>query len=131
MPRVAFARAVRDIRRLALNDISDGIGSELHEIAEESNVSLLVEDAAIPVHPGLQLFPKELQDKWKLFGGEDFELVGTVSQADWPDIQHIADKVNVKVTLIGSAGIPDEHPVYLRKNGKIKVLPKEGYTHLK
>lgn len=131
VPRVAFARALGSIKRLALNDISDGLGNEVHEIAEGSHVSIMLEDKKIPVHPGLAAFPRELQEKWKYFGGEDFELVGTVAKRDWKKVQLAAEKLNLEVTEIGHVINKDEHAVYLKKNGIIDKLQKEGYTHLK
>ena len=130
-PRVTFANSLGSIKRLALNDISDGLGNEVHEIAEESCVSIILEDEKVPVHPGLAAFPAELQQKWKYFGGEDFELVGTVAKKDWQTIQQKAEKLNLRVTEIGHVANKDEHAVYLYKNGNINRLPKEGYTHLK
>ena len=37
--------------RVALNDISDGIASELNEIAIASDVDIEIDDALIPTHP--------------------------------------------------------------------------------
>lgn len=130
-PRVTFSNSLRSIKRLALNDISDGIGNEVHEIAEESGVSIVLEDEKVPTHPGLATFPAELQQKWKYFGGEDFELVGTVAKKDWQTVQQKAEKLNLRVTAIGHVMNKDEHAVYLDKNGNINKLSKEGYTHLK
>lgn len=130
-PRVHFAQALKSIERVALNDISDGIGSELHEIAEASNISIRINDEQIPVHPNLLRFFSEFEEKWKYFGGEDFELVGTVAAQDWSQVQLAAKKFNLPVTAIGDVIIQEENPVYVKKGDKISPLKKEGYTHLR
>src|SRR5699024_472681 len=58
-PRVDFSQRLAPLKRLALNDISDGIANELHEIANSSDVSIEIEDGAIPISDGLRLFTEE------------------------------------------------------------------------
>ncbi|MEN2768048.1 thiamine-phosphate kinase [Ornithinibacillus xuwenensis] len=131
-PRVEFSLALHPIVRLCLNDISDGIGSEANEIAEASQVSILIEEERLPVHHNLKQFEDSLQYKWKLFGGEDYELIGTVSKKDWDQVQAIAEQLHIRVTKIGlvtSKSATAE--VYLKsKNGRIERLDKKGYNHL-
>src|SRR5690625_5716996 len=74
--RIKFAQSLTSIDRLALNDISDGIISEAAEIATESKVDIVIDESLIPISEHFYQFDKTLQRKWKLFGGEDFELLG-------------------------------------------------------
>ena len=133
-PRVAFSQALTDIKRVSLNDISDGIVNELYEIAEASNVNLLIEDALMPVHKSLAQFTEELTKQWVYFGGEDFELVGTAAETDWETIKRIGKQTNTKVTKIGYVNndiYEKRGNVYLKINNEVKLLKKEGYIHLK
>lgn len=130
-PRINFANGLKNIKRVALNDISDGVGSELHEIAEASDISVQITDELIPIHPELKHFPRDLQERWKYFGGEDFELVGTVSEEEWRFVQQAANKLKLPVTAIGNVIMKGESPVYLRRNGRTSPLEKLGYTHLR
>ncbi|MHA6252999.1 thiamine-phosphate kinase [Oceanobacillus sp. CAU 1775] len=130
-PRIEFARALQQLERVSLNDISDGIASEAHEIAEASGVSIILEDKAIPIHKGLEDFSRDQQDKWKLFGGEDFELLGTTAKENWSSIKDVAEKWNVQVTEVGYVKDKKEHFVYIENDGSVKALAKAGYTHLK
>lgn len=132
-PRVTFSTALQDIDRLSLNDISDGIANELYEIAEDSNVTITINDELIPIHPELKQFSLEKQNEWKYFGGEDFELVGTVSPDDWLRIEQIAEKISLQVTKIGKVTYNNESngQVFLIKNDKKFLLKKDGYIHLK
>lgn len=130
-PRIHFAKQLQPLKRLALNDISDGLANELHEIAESSDVVIEIDDHAIPLSRGLQTFPKHEQDTYKYFGGEDFELVGTVCKNDFPFVKKVAEKLRVNITEIGSVSYNRERngKVFVTKNGRVERLRKLGYVH--
>lgn len=131
MPRIEFGRGLSRLKRIALNDVSDGVANEAHEIAVASQVSIVLNDDLIPVHPSYTEFPFEFQSKWKYFGGEDFELLGTVPKVDWPFVQNVAKELTLKITAIGSVIEKDEENVYLKQSQIYEPLNKAGYTHLK
>lgn len=130
-PRVEFARALLPLKRVALNDISDGISNELHEIATSSGVTLIIEDAKIPLSEGLMQFPRNKRDAWKLFAGEDFELLGTVPKEDFAFVKEIGRKLSVKVTEIGyvTYNRQGRGQVFIKKAGRLERLKKLGYVH--
>lgn len=130
-PRVSFAKELRPIERVALNDVSDGIANELHEIAASSDVTIEINDTSIPVSDGLRMFSAEEQYEFKYFGGEDFELVGTVAEADFPSVRKIGEKLAVTVTEIGRVTYDIERngKVFIHQGGKTTRLPKHGYVH--
>lgn len=133
-PRVKFSNHLLNLERVALNDISDGIANELAEIAAASGVAIEIQDDMIPMSEGLHQFPKELQDQWKYFGGEDYELVGCVSEKEWPLLVEAAHTTNTKITHIGQVQSDPTHEGTVWKvntMGKREILPKKGYTHLK
>lgn len=131
-PRAKFADMLCDLKRLSLNDISDGIANEAAEIAEASNVDIVLNADQIPVSPLLSQFPSELQHEWKYFGGEDFELLGTVSQRNWNTVKLLALKVQLPITKVGKVHCATgSGQVYLEKNGQRMLLDKKGYTHLR
>ena len=132
-PRVSFIKELSAVPRLSLNDISDGIGSEATEIAEASNVTIHLRDEEIPIHPSFQNFTEEQQREWKLFGGEDFELVGTVPEKDWILVQKAAEKTGIEVSRIGYVKDKAETNgrVVLETGAAREILKKSGYTHLK
>lgn len=132
-PRVAFAKELQQLTRVSLNDISDGIGNEAAEIAEASQASIYLHYEKLPYTKELELFSEDLQRQWKLFGGEDFELVGTASKDDWPFIVNAAKKTNTKVSKIGYVEEKElvKGKVFLLENNHKTLLKKSGYTHLK
>ncbi|WP_040513391.1 thiamine-phosphate kinase [Gracilibacillus halophilus] len=133
LPRVNFIQATGNIKRMALNDISDGISNEANEIAEASHVALRINEKAIPYHIGITDFPKEKQQQWLLSGGEDFELLGTVSPNEWEKLVSIAEKTNTKITKIGEVFHHDRYngSVLINNGSSSVILDKSGYTHLR
>ncbi|MFC4025486.1 thiamine-phosphate kinase [Oceanobacillus longus] len=132
-PRVDFSSKLNNISRLALNDISDGIASEANEIAEASSVTITLVDELLPTSTNFNQFPADLQYKWKLYGGEDFELMGTVSKEEWNEVKRIAELTNTMVSKIGYVSAADPvGRVFLKQNhNKDIILEKKGYVHLK
>ncbi|WP_249871590.1 thiamine-phosphate kinase [Oceanobacillus saliphilus] len=132
-PRVTFANKLIDLSRIAFNDISDGIASEANEIAETSHVTIILNEETLPTSDSYDQFPLELQNQWKLYGGEDFELLGTIASEDWEVLKKIAHLTNTKVTRIGYvAETKRDGQVILKSNRKNDIiLEKKGYRHLK
>ncbi|QKY71222.1 thiamine-phosphate kinase [Lentibacillus sp. CBA3610] len=130
--RVDFASELETLSNITLNDISDGIASEANEIAEASQKNLTIFEDKLPVSANFHQFNEEQQYKWKLYGGEDFELMGTVSKSEWELLKEMADRTKTPVTEVGyvSNSMNNEHNVWLvdRYNQK-KQLEKKGYTH--
>src|SRR5690625_419551 len=133
-PQIDFANALSGINRLSSNDISDGLANEAREIAEASKVTINLLDEAIPTSSNFNQFSLSLQHQWKYFGGEDFELMGTVAEGEWARVEETAEKTNTLITKVGNVTLNehDKHgEVYLFQGVKKQVLKKEGYTHLK
>ncbi|MFD1363442.1 thiamine-phosphate kinase [Lentibacillus salinarum] len=132
--RVDFASELENLSRVTLNDISDGIANEANEIAEDSHVNLTVYEEKLPVSQNYNQFPESQQSKWQLYGGEDFELLGTVPSQDWDELKDIADRTQTPVTEVGyvSKNTDNGHYVWLVDRQQTnKLLEKKGYTHLK
>ncbi|PAV27688.1 thiamine-phosphate kinase [Virgibacillus profundi] len=131
-PRVDFAKSLDRLPRVSLNDISDGIASEASEIAEASGVNITLNALKIPVADSYDQFSEDLQHHWKFYGGEDFELMGTIPGSDWAEVQKLADQSQVRITEIGYVTMDHENGnVFLEKNNEKKQLQKRGYNHLK
>lgn len=128
-PRVDFALKLENIPRLALNDISDGIANEASEIAEASGVSITLTFEKLPTSESFGQFKKEQQRNWILFGGEDFELIGTVSKKNWSFVKQAAKQTNTQLTEIGYVDT-SKHFVYLQEGNERMPLDKKGYTHI-
>ncbi|TCT18954.1 thiamine-phosphate kinase [Melghiribacillus thermohalophilus] len=132
-PRVWFSRKLKQLDRVCLNDISDGISSEANEIAEASGVDLHIDYSQLPMHPQLKKLSETNQKKFVLAGGEDFELIGTISEHNWSVVEEAARQTNTIVKKIGFVRrkVAAEGQVFLYENGKKQVLKKQGYIHLR
>ena len=81
----------------AMMDISDGVGSDLRHILDESGVGAVIDTEALPTSMQMEEFCKRYGfDKVEtaLCGGEDYELLFTVSEEAEPTL-------DVKHTVIG------------------------------
>ncbi|MGN8647969.1 thiamine-phosphate kinase [Gracilibacillus sp. HCP3S3_G5_1] len=133
MPRVSFINQCSHIKRMALNDVSDGIANEANEIAKASDKTLIIDYHKVPSHPQLSDFSPEQRFNWVMSGGEDFELIGTVSERDWEQVRKIAQQTDIDISAIGVVQNDKKKngTVWLRHHDELKKLEKSGYTHLR
>lgn len=110
-----------------MNDISDGLASELHEIAAASSVTIEIEEQLLPVHPDLPEADSEWK-KWVLFGGEDFELVGTVSQQEWISLLDYCTQSGIPIAKIGAVSERKEACVLLTANDHRQIVLEKKDT---
>jgi thiamine-monophosphate kinase len=116
--------------RVSLNDISDGLASEAYEIAEASAVSLVIDYDKIPKSKALNHFPEHQQQEWILYGGEDFQLIGTTDKEAWEEIQPQFKQAKLRITEIGEV---ENGPVSVKlvQNGQCRPIEKKGYNHFR
>ena len=80
-------------------DISDGLSSEVIHLCKQSGVGCDLYEEKIPLDPQVISTCEEFNidsTTIALSGGEDYELLMTISQADYPKI-----KGNPNLTVIG------------------------------
>ncbi|AXT18444.1 thiamine-phosphate kinase [Flavobacteriaceae bacterium AU392] len=88
-----------DVKPTAMIDISDGLSSEILHLCKQSNVGCDLYEDKIPLDPQVISTCEEFKidsTTIALNGGEDYELLMTVSQEDYPKI-----KANPNFTVIG------------------------------
>ncbi|OIS56105.1 thiamine-phosphate kinase [Bacillus subtilis] len=129
-PRVSVGRLCSSMNRAALNDISDGLASELNEIAEASCVSIEIDESMLPIHSDLPKLHRNWKE-WALFGGEDFELTGTVSNDEWEVLKQKCETHQLPITKIGHVREKTESNVILKTDNGLRILEKKGYNHFK
>ncbi|WP_449538597.1 thiamine-phosphate kinase [Ferdinandcohnia sp. Marseille-Q9671] len=127
-PRVEIGRLLSVLERVSLNDISDGLASEANEIAKASKVSIIIDQDKLPLHEHLTKEKSGKSIEFALYGGEDFELVGTMGVSDWEQVQKHAIESGYTLTKIGTVteGGPS---VFLDHNGELHRLDMKGYNH--
>ncbi len=100
-PRVALGIALRDIAHAAI-DISDGLIGDLGHILQSSRLGATVDADALPVGPMLARQAIDMQRRFALTGGDDYELCFTAPVAQRHAILAAAQSVDTAVTRIGT-----------------------------
>ncbi len=124
--QIETARQLRESGVRALNDVTDGVASEAHEIAEASGVELMLESARIPLSEELRAFAKRFGEdpiSYALSGGEDYVLLGTAAPEDFARIK---EKVSVSAVGVVREGIGR---VFLKDGEALRLLSPSGYDH--
>jgi thiamine-monophosphate kinase len=89
----------RQIKPTSMIDISDGLSSELIHLGQQSKVGIRIYEDKVPIHPAAVEVAKEFHLEpltCALNGGEDYELLFTIAQADYPTVA-----ANRDVSVIG------------------------------
>lgn len=108
-------------------DISDGLASELMHLCRSSNTGAVIFEDKLPIHGETYNTAVEFNIDpvtCVLNGGEDYELLFTISQEDFPKIKNHAD-----IALIGyMTNIPKE--ILLNtKSGTPVPIRAQGWVH--
>jgi thiamine-monophosphate kinase len=128
-PRVEWGALLGE-RRLAsaMIDLSDGLSSDLAHVCRESRVGARVEAASLPFDSSFESAGIAGDDALSLAldGGEDFELLFTVSARD---ARRLPREVGgVCVTRIGEV-TAERGKVTLVRNGRARLLRPGGFEH--
>jgi len=107
-------------------DSSDGLAAEILHLCEASGTGARIFEKNIPIDDETYLAATEFNLSpltAALNGGEDYELVFTVSQADFEKVEKIAD-----VTAVGyMTNVPNEK-VLVMKSDQIVALTAPGFN---
>ena len=121
-PKAQLDRALKIAPYInSMIDVSDGLAPEIRHICDESKCGAIIYKDKIPIDDEVRDVAKALDEDeydYALFGGEDFELVYTVSKDN-------LDKVNG--FLVGA--ITENKEALLSFKGKEKKLSESGYDH--
>lgn len=112
----------------AMIDVSDGVCSELKHICRNSNVGALIEETKLPILAETREISDEFEDDattYALFGGEDYELLFTISPNDLEKLSRFHD-----VCVIGSIK-PQSAGVKMRDlfGSEVDLQNLSGYQH--
>lgn len=107
----------------SMMDISDGLSSEILHICKQSNVGCRIMEDKIPLDPQLINVCEEFNissTMVALSGGEDYELLFTISQSDFDKI-----KGNPNLTIIGYITEPEQGiNLITRSNEAIPIIAR-------
>jgi len=108
-------------------DISDGLSSEILHISEQSKCGSRIYDQKLPIADETKSFADELLIAPTVFamnGGEDYELLFTISQSDFEKI----DK-NPYITVIGHITEQSKGNYLIAADGTEIKIEAQGWNH--
>lgn len=110
-------------------DISDGLSSETLHLCKDSNLGCVLHEDKIPVAEEMRkaAFKFEIDPTaCALSGGEDYELLFTISQSD-----HDKLVLNEQISVIGYMTEPEQGAHIITKGGSRHAITAQGWNHLK
>lgn len=126
-PQIKLGSALRAAGATSLNDVSDGLSSEINEIAKASQVEIELFREKIPISAEAAKLGAYLAKDpvdWALTGGEDYELIGTISEENFRKLDP-----SLPISVIGQVVKAGRGCVYLSDRGKWQKLAAKGYDH--
>ena len=119
--------AEKEIAPSAMMDISDGLSSDILHICNQSRVGCVLYEDKFPIHEDAKQFAYKLQldpTACALSGGEDYELLFTISQTDYEIV-----KDNKEISVIGFITEEKEGSVIITRAGNKHQLIAQGWNH--
>jgi thiamine-monophosphate kinase len=121
-----FAEA--DVLPTGMIDVSDGLSSDIMHICQQSQCGCILYEDKFPFNEEAKNFAYKLQldpTACALSGGEDYELLFTVSQQDYDKI-----KSNPSISVIGYITPEEEGQHLITRGGNKHALVAQGWNHL-
>jgi len=121
--------AASEILPTSMIDVSDGLSSDIMHICKQSDTGCVLYEDKLPFNEEAKDFAYKLlldPTACALSGGEDYELLFTVSQEDYEKI-----KSNPSISVIGYITEPAEGKHLITRAGNKHELVAQGWNHLK
>jgi thiamine-monophosphate kinase len=117
------------VKPTAMIDVSDGLASEVLHICKQSNKGCNIYEEKIPIDPMTYDTAREFNldpTICALSGGEDYELLFTIKQADYDKIKH-----DVDISIIGHITEAAAGCHLVSKSGNVHELKAQGWNAFK
>jgi thiamine-monophosphate kinase len=144
-PRNALAEALRLYANAAM-DVSDGLAGDLAKLCAASGVTAAIEVAQMPLSDAarkvvaaarvplsaaasevLRVEPALIETV--LTGGDDYEIICTVTPDKLAQLRAAADKAGVAMTEIGNIVAGKGAPRFLDRSGKALLFQRPSFSH--
>lgn len=129
LPRLDAARRLQSagIPVHAAIDLSDGLAGDLRHVCKASRTGARIDLDALPVTPSTVRLARRLNmnvEKWTLDGGEDYELLLTMTEKDFTKARKL---LGGKLTSIGF--VTPGRNIRFYRNGRPAEIRGTGYRH--
>lgn len=131
-PQVKAGQTIARLGATSMNDISDGLASELNEIASASGVGVRLVAADVPLADELIQSEAVLGKsplEYALYGGEDFQLVFTIGSDKFSALKNADSGINF--TAVGEVMDSRQGVLLVLEDGSSSVLEPKGYNHFR
>src|SRR5215204_3054728 len=121
--------AQSEIVPTAMMDISDGLSSEILHICKQSNLGCVLYEEKIPIAEEMKTAAYKFEidpTACALSGGEDYELLFTLSQSDYDKLL-----LNEQISVIGHITDPVEGAYIITKGGNKHAITGQGWNAFK
>ena len=113
----------------AMIDISDGLSSEIFHLCDHSKIGMRVYEDKLPIDQ--QTYDTALEfnlapTTCAMNGGEDYELLFTLPQADYDKVKN-----SIELTVIGYCTEPHLGLEMITKSGNVVSLEAQGWENFK
>ncbi|PAP78525.1 thiamine-phosphate kinase [Rubrivirga marina] len=131
MPQARLDRieawAEAGVRPSSLIDVSDGLASEAHHLSQAGTVGAVIDAGLLPVHVQTALAAQRFDERaeaFVLYGGEDYELLFTIPEAE-------ASKLSPDTyAVVGQVVEPKEGVALRLPDGNRVPLEAAGFRHV-
>lgn len=116
-----------DVKPTSMIDISDGLASEIFHLCKSSNVGCTIYDEKVPIDGKTASTAIEFNIDpitTALNGGEDYELLFTIAQADYEKVLG-----NPNMSIIGHITDKNSGVNFVDKQGVVIDLKAQGWNH--
>jgi thiamine-monophosphate kinase len=113
----------------AMMDISDGLSSELLHLCKQSQLGCVLYEDKLPIAEAMRnaAFKFEIDPTaCALSGGEDYELLFTIAQADYDKLL-----LNEQISVVGYMTEAEQGANILTKAGGKHAITAQGWNHYK
>jgi thiamine-monophosphate kinase len=126
-PRLKAGQVIAEAGATAMIDLSDGLAVDLSHLLHASHIGCQVDPDAIPIHEGLAGKPRDEALDIAITGGEDFELLFTMSERDVRDVRDALGDEGPTITQIGVVTDGEE----MIGDRPLTEWEKHGWDHLR
>lgn len=131
-PRIAAGRTIAESGLAsAAIDISDGLVQDAGHIAERSHLRAVIAAERVPIADGCREVAAILNADaltWALSGGEDFELLIALDEADLDALRALPPVAGIGLTIVGHLE-EGEGAIAVNASGEEIDLPRGGWNH--
>ncbi len=121
--------AKEEIAPTAMIDVSDGLSSEILHLCKQSNLGCVLYEEKIPVAEQMKQAAYKFEidpTACALSGGEDYELLFTLPQADYDKLV-----LNEEISVIGYMTEIEAGAHIITKGGSKHPITAQGWNHMK